>query len=64
MYSPRISEALISRLYNLKKQLGKPMTQLVNEAISKYLEEQYEILNEKEKEGDSNGKNIKGDKAG
>jgi hypothetical protein len=38
MYSPKINEQHIPTLYHLGKRVKKPMTQLVNEAISQYLE--------------------------
>ena len=34
MYSPRIDEELIPRLYVIAKKLKKPMTTLVNEMVS------------------------------
>ena len=37
MYSPKISEQLIPQLYRLKLATRKPMTRLVNEAITEYL---------------------------
>lgn len=40
MYSPKIKEQHIPTLYRLGKQLKKPMTHLVNEAISRYLEQE------------------------
>jgi len=38
MYSPKINEKHIPALYHLGKREKKPMTRLVNEAISQYLE--------------------------
>ena len=38
MYSPKIKEELIPRLYRLRIQLKVPMTHLVNEAVENYLE--------------------------
>ena len=38
MYSPKISEQYIPTLYHLGKRVKKPMTLLVEEAISQYLE--------------------------
>ena len=38
MYSPKIDEQLIPRLYKLKQITKKPMTKMVNEAITQYLE--------------------------
>lgn len=37
MYSPKIKEDLIKALYLEKQRVGKPMTRLVNEAITEYL---------------------------
>lgn len=37
MYSPKIDEDLIPPLYRLGKAVGKPMTQLVKEAVQEYL---------------------------
>jgi hypothetical protein len=38
MYSPRIPERLIPILYRLGRERGRPMTQLVAEAVERYLE--------------------------
>lgn len=37
MYSPKINEKYIPKLYQLGKRVKKPMTHLVNEAIAEYL---------------------------
>ena len=37
MYSPKINEKHIPVLYLLGKQIKKPMTRLVNEAITEYI---------------------------
>jgi predicted DNA-binding protein len=37
MYSPKIAEKHIPILYQLGKQFKKPMTYLVNEAVTEYL---------------------------
>ena len=37
MYSPKIKEELVRELYQEKQRVGKPMTKLVNEAITEYL---------------------------
>ena len=37
MYSPKIDEKHIPVLYRLGKQTKKPMTHLVNEAITEYI---------------------------
>ena len=37
MYSPKISEELISPLYHQAKARGMPMTRLVNEILSSHL---------------------------
>ena len=39
MYSPKIAEDLIPRLYRLKLRLGKPMTQLVDQILRTELTE-------------------------
>jgi len=38
MYSPKIREDLIPHLYLLAKAQKRPMTQVVNEAIKRYLD--------------------------
>lgn len=40
MYSPKIPERLIPILYRLGRERGRPMTQLVAEAVERYLEEE------------------------
>jgi hypothetical protein len=37
MYSPKINEKHIPVLYRISKQIKKPMTYLVNEAVTEYL---------------------------
>lgn len=37
MYSPKIDEKHIPTLYQLGRRVKKPMTHLVNEAITEYL---------------------------
>jgi len=37
MYSPKIKEELVRKLYQLKQQNKKPMTNMVNEAVTEYL---------------------------
>ncbi len=37
MYSPKINEELVKQLYKLKQQNRKPMTNMVNEAVTEYL---------------------------
>lgn len=57
VYSPKISEKLIPTLYNLKLVTKKPMTQIVNEAIEKYLKEEgNKIYQNIKKAGDNNGR--------
>ena len=43
-YTPQIKADLIKRLYQLKQKEKKPMTKMVNEAVTEYLtrKEQYE----------------------
>ena len=36
-YSPQIKGDLIKRLYQLKQKEKKPMTKMVNEAVTEYL---------------------------
>lgn len=55
MYSPKIKEELIPKLYQLKQLMRKPMTHIVNEAIVIYLNEK-EINNESR----NDSANIKG----
>lgn len=38
MYSPKISPELVKKLYQLKQINKKPMTRIVNEAITQYLD--------------------------
>ena len=40
MYSPKIPERLIPILYRLGRERGQPMTQLVAEAVERYLEDE------------------------
>jgi hypothetical protein len=42
MYSPKVREELVVELYQLKQQIGKPMTKLVNEAVVEYLKRRRE----------------------
>ena len=37
MYSPKIREELIHRLFQIRQKTGKSMTKQVNEAIRKYV---------------------------
>lgn len=53
MYSPKISEENVIRLFHLKQRLKKPMTKLVNDILNEY----FNTLNLKPsqtKEGDQN----------
>lgn len=36
MYSPKISEENVIRLYHLKQKLKRPMTKLVNDILNQY----------------------------
>jgi len=45
MYSPKIPERLIPELYRLGRARGRPMTQLVAEAIERYLASERPIPN-------------------
>ncbi len=40
MYSPKIPERLIPILYRLGRERGRPMTQLVTEAVERYLDDE------------------------
>lgn len=44
MYSPKIKEEHIPRLYRMGKKFHRPMTYLVNEAIEEYLVNKQEVL--------------------
>lgn len=48
MYSPKVNEEYIPVLYQLKQATGKPMTLLVNEAISEYLGKRGVIINDRQ----------------
>lgn len=37
MYSPKVKEELVRKLYQLKQLNKKPMTNMVNEAVTEYL---------------------------
>lgn len=37
MYSPKIKPELVMELYRLKQVIKRPMTKLVNEAVTEYL---------------------------
>ena len=37
MYSPKIKEDLIGKMFQIKQKTGKPMTKQVNEAIREYV---------------------------
>ena len=37
MYSPKVNEELVRELYQLKQLNKKPMTNMVNEAVTEYL---------------------------
>jgi len=43
MYSPKVREYHVQKLYKLKQVCKKPMTKLLAEALQKYLEEQEAI---------------------
>jgi len=47
MYSPKVKEELVRKLYQLKQVNKKPMTSMVNEAVTEYLI----------KRGNNNGRN-------
>jgi hypothetical protein len=37
MYSPKIKEDLVVKMFQIKQKTGKPMTKQVNEAIREYV---------------------------
>lgn len=45
MYSPKIKESLVKRLYRLKLATGKPMTKLVNELLARPIEKMENKVN-------------------
>jgi hypothetical protein len=45
MYSPKVKEELVRELYQLKQLNKKPMTNMVNEAVTEYLIKQGENNN-------------------
>ena len=47
MYSPKVKEELVRKLYQLKQLNRKPMTNMVNEAVIEYL------IKSEEKDGKS-----------
>lgn len=51
MYSPKINEELVIKLYRLKQRQKIPMTKMVNEAITEYL-----IRKEVNGEGEKNNR--------
>lgn len=55
MYSPKIDEALVRQLYQLKQVEHRPMTLLANEAIQQYLLNKLSNIN-KEKTDDNETK--------
>ena len=62
MYSPKISEDLVRELYKMKHSTADrtPMTKLVNEAITEYLERiqnKYEQKETNENSSEDNGNN-------
>lgn len=46
MYSPKIKEDLITRMYQIKQKTGKPLTKQVNEAIREYVKKFSHLLSE------------------
>ena len=47
-YSPQIKGDFIKRLYQLKQKEKKPMTKMVNEAVTEYLERKEYVGNRKQ----------------
>lgn len=48
MYTPKIKEEYIYKLYQLKQVRKKPMTKLVNEAVRDYLHKNKSFINKEE----------------
>lgn len=46
MYSPKVKEDLIPKLYRIAKKRGVPMTQLVDNIIREALENEYQVREE------------------
>ena len=44
MYSPKISEELVRKLYRIKVQLKRPMTKVVDEMIEREIETYYKEI--------------------
>jgi hypothetical protein len=68
MYSPKIDEELIPRLYRIAKSRGVPMTNLVNKILKRslaYMEKKEAMLKQlrfKFYEGGSNESSVPGDR--
>ncbi len=56
MYSPKIKEELVKKLYKLKHSAAEktPMTQMVNEAVEDYLERRNTIGEENNNQSNKN----------
>lgn len=54
MYSPKIREDLITKLYEVAKKKGLPMTELVNHILREALENEYSVGKEKRENGKTN----------
>jgi len=50
VYSPKIKEEFIHRLFQIKQKTGKALTKQVNEAVEDYLQRLRDILNEDEQD--------------
>jgi len=48
MYTPKIKEVYIHKLYQLKQVRKRPMTKLVNEAVREYLQKHQPIISKEE----------------
>ncbi len=60
MYSPKIKEALVIKMFQIKQKTGKAITRQANEAIEAYLETMKDFLskdNQDNRGGFSSGKN-------
>lgn len=55
MYSPKISEDLIPQLYQLARQVGKPMTKLVDDFLRPHVVSTYALLNQPTERNEPDG---------
>lgn len=50
MYTPKLKDENVRKLYQLKQRVRKPMTELINEAVEMYLMEQFKSMEEQSNE--------------